>query len=50
MKENIFMAKDLENETLVLLKSNYTYLERIAKALIEQETIYDADLATILDS
>ena len=44
------MAKDLENETLVLLKSNYTYLERIAKALIEQETIYDADLTTILDS
>lgn len=44
------MAKDLENETLVLMKSNYTYLERIARALIEQETIYDADLATILDS
>lgn len=44
------MAKGLEQETLDLMRENYIKLEYIANELIENETIYDADLERILRS
>ena len=48
LEEEIVLAKELENDTIKILKENKETLEKIAKELLEKETIYESDLDRII--
>ncbi len=48
LEEEILLAKELENDTIKILKENKEILEKIAKELLEKETIYESDLNRII--
>ena len=50
VKEASYISKSIYDDTLKLLKENYSVLEKIAKALIEKETIYESELDFIINS
>ena len=46
--KEVKLAKEIENETMKLMKENFVSLQKIANALIENETLYDTDLAKLM--
>jgi len=49
LKEASSMAKELYEETIILLKQNSTLLDKISSVLIEKETIDGEELSQIID-
>ena len=50
LEKEVKLAKELEKETTVLLQQNFGTLKQIAESLLENETLYDADLCAIINS
>ena len=48
IEKEIELSKELESETMKLLKDNFKKLNRIAASLLENETIYESDLDEIM--
>ena len=48
IEKEVKLAKDIEKDTRELLISNFASLERIATALLENETLYDSDLVSLM--
>lgn len=49
LDKEISLAKDIENETIALMKKHFGALARIATALMENETLYDGDLTRLIE-
>ena len=50
ISKEVKIAKELEKETTEMLQQNFDTLKQIAEALLESETLYDADLNAIICS
>ena len=48
--KEVKLAKEIEKDTIVLMKDNFESLQRIANALIENETLYDSDLTRLMSN
>ena len=46
--KEVKLAKEIEASTTILMKEHFAALERIANSLIENETLYDADLVRLI--
>lgn len=50
LEKEVKLAKELEKETTEILTENFEILKKIANALLENETVYDAELDYIIHS
>ena len=48
--KEVKLAKEIEAETVALMKKHYEALKRIAHALMENETLYDRDLTRLINN
>lgn len=49
IEKEVKLAKDIETDAKELLASHFDALERIANALLENETLYDNDLTSLIN-